>query len=257
MANLDNIEILVRSEVEKQVKEALASFAPVEQSAEIVTHGASAKTDLGLNQWLPEDVPIMDDFNEDNRIIQEAFDTLNADLADRIYPVGAIYMSVNSTDPAELFGGSWVAWGGGRVPVGIGSNGTTNYQNVEAIGGAETHVLTAAQMPSHTHTQNSHNHTQNAHTHTQNAHSHSTQPAGNDSARFVHTRSGLNANFARGIEIGLNFTEFSTTANATATNQNATAVNQATTATNQNTGGGGAHSSMQPWITCFMWKRIS
>lgn len=30
------------------------------------------------------------------------------DLVDAIYPIGSIYMSINSTDPSELFGGSWV-----------------------------------------------------------------------------------------------------------------------------------------------------
>lgn len=35
-----------------------------------------------------------------------------------LYPVGSIYMSVNSTNPVELFGfGTWKAWGAGRVPV--------------------------------------------------------------------------------------------------------------------------------------------
>lgn len=41
------------------------------------------------------------------------------DIPDKIYPVGAIYMSVNATDPGELFGGRWKRWGSGRVPVGI------------------------------------------------------------------------------------------------------------------------------------------
>lgn len=41
------------------------------------------------------------------------------DLLNAIYPVGAIYMSVADTNPAALFGGTWAAWGQGRVPVGV------------------------------------------------------------------------------------------------------------------------------------------
>ena len=33
--------------------------------------------------------------------------SLKSDLANKLYPVGSIYMSVNPTDPAELFGGTW------------------------------------------------------------------------------------------------------------------------------------------------------
>jgi microcystin-dependent protein len=41
----------------------------------------------------------------------------------------------------------------------------------------------------------------------------------------------------------------------TATNQTTTATNQSATATNQNTGGGGAHNTMQPFlVTNFMIK---
>lgn len=58
-------------------------------------------------------------------------------IFDKIYPVGSIYMSVNNTNPSLLFGGTWVAWGGGRVPVGVGNNGTNNYTQADKTGGVD------------------------------------------------------------------------------------------------------------------------
>ena len=42
------------------------------------------KTELGLNLWDPTDAPEREDFNSDNEIIQEAIDTLNADLSESL-----------------------------------------------------------------------------------------------------------------------------------------------------------------------------
>lgn len=39
--------------------------------------------------------------------LKERVNSLKSDLADKLYPVGSIYMSVNATNPAELFGGTW------------------------------------------------------------------------------------------------------------------------------------------------------
>ena len=59
--------------------------------------------------------------------------------ASNAYPVGSIYISISSTNPSELFGGTWEAFGQGRTLIGMGSNGTTNYTTIGATGGSETH----------------------------------------------------------------------------------------------------------------------
>lgn len=57
-----------------------------------------------------------------------------------IYPVGSIYLSVNSESPSVKFGGEWEAWGSGRVPVGV-DLGQTEFESVEKQGGAKTQVF--------------------------------------------------------------------------------------------------------------------
>lgn len=62
---------------------------------------------------------------------------------DFIYPIGSIYMSVNAINPEILFGGTWVAWGTGRVPVGVDTS-QTEFATVEKTGGSKY-------MQKHTH----------------------------------------------------------------------------------------------------------
>ncbi len=70
------------------------------------------------------------------------------------WPVGTVFISVVSTNPATLLGlGTWVAFATGRVLVGIDA-GQTEFDVVEETGGAKTHTLTAAEMPAHTHPEN-------------------------------------------------------------------------------------------------------
>jgi len=71
-----------------------------------------------------------------------------------IYPVGSIYINASvSTNPSTLLGfGTWVAFGAGRVMVGLDS-GQTEFDTAEETGGAKTHTLTISEMPSHTHNQ--------------------------------------------------------------------------------------------------------
>ena len=66
---------------------------------------------------------------------------------DDIYPVGSIYMSVNSTNPSTLFGGTWTQLKD-RFLLGAGSTYTNG-----STGGEASHTLTVNEMPSHSHPQ--------------------------------------------------------------------------------------------------------
>jgi microcystin-dependent protein len=156
-----------------------------------------------------------------------------ANVLGAAWPVGSVYESVLSTNPATLLGlGTWVAFGTGRVTVGIDA-GQAEFDTVEETGGVKTHQLTIAEMPSHTHVQNSHNHTQDAHSHTISNIGNTLSVAATDPDVSLIDNTG------------------------TKTTDNATATNNATTAVNQNTGGDVAHTNLQPYIVLYRWKRTA
>lgn len=62
-----------------------------------------------------------------------------------MHPIGSIYMSLESTDPALLFGGTWEQIQGRFLLA------TSDEYEVGSIGGEATHKLTVAEMPSHSH----------------------------------------------------------------------------------------------------------
>ena len=131
------------------------------------------------------------------------------DIANALYPVGSIYMSVNNTNPSTLFGGTWEAWGAGKVPVGVDTN-DTNFATVEKTGGEKQHTLTIAEMPAHNHTI-------------------PCTPTANDGSEPTYQAAQVNAE-------------------ATGNHNSIVAVSS---------GGGSPHNNLQPYITCYMWKRTA
>ena len=73
-------------------------------------------------------------------------------VLEKVYPVGSIYINATSaTNPATLLGfGTWVAFGAGKVIVGLDSS-DTDFDTAEETGGAKTHTLSISEIPSHTH----------------------------------------------------------------------------------------------------------
>lgn len=67
------------------------------------------------------------------------------DMVNTIYPIGSIYMSVNSINPQALFGGTWEQ----IKDTFLLSAGDT--YTAGTTGGEAEHILTTAEMPSHNH----------------------------------------------------------------------------------------------------------
>lgn len=157
-------------------------------------------------EWFETIKNIMDENVAGNlkKEIDEITNNLN-DIWKKIYPVGAIYLSVNNINPDVLFGGTWVRWGNGRVPIGV-DTGDSDFNIVEKIGGEKEHTLTVGEMPSHSHT-----------------------------------------------AIGGWFMN----AGGTGRNQVGGGDNASFNTTTNEAGGGRSHNNLQPYITCYMWKRTA
>ena len=68
-----------------------------------------------------------------------------AEIMLALYPIGSIYMSVNSTSPASLFGGTWEQLRD-RFLLAAGST-----YSAGSTGGEATHKLTTNEIPGHQH----------------------------------------------------------------------------------------------------------
>lgn len=88
---------------------------------------------------------IFTDSDELNEIVNAAADKACSQIMSRIYPVGSIYISVNSTSPATIFGGTWEQ----IKDTFLLSAGDT--YTAGSAGGEAEHTLNIGEMPSHAH----------------------------------------------------------------------------------------------------------
>ena len=62
------------------------------------------------------------------------------------YPVGAIYLSIDSTNPGVLFGGTWKQIAQGRTLVGVDTS-QAEFNDVKKTGGEKAHTLSVGEKP--------------------------------------------------------------------------------------------------------------
>lgn len=66
----------------------------------------------------------------------------------QVYPVGCVYLSTSEQNPGTLFGGTWIAWGQGRVPIGV-SETDADFNGEGKTGGAKTISIANKNLPAH------------------------------------------------------------------------------------------------------------
>lgn len=60
-----------------------------------------------------------------------------------MHPIGSIIFTTSSINPGVTFGGTWIEWGKGRVPVGV-NTADIEFNEVEKIGGKKEQLLRAS-----------------------------------------------------------------------------------------------------------------
>lgn len=170
------------------------------------------------------------------------------------HPVGSIYMSTSNTNPGTFLGGTWVAWGSGRVPVGVNTS-DSDFNTVEKAGGRKdaviplhNHTFTGTAMANHSHP--------HPHTHTYEKPENYTGLV--SSAGFVPSSSGSykaptldHYHHISTISTNTGGVSAASTSGASAGTPSGTISNTGVTAAVS------ANANLQPYITCYMWKRTA
>jgi microcystin-dependent protein len=157
-------------------------------------------------------------------------------VLEKVYPVGAIYMSTSATNPATVFGfGTWTAYAAGRTIVGVGTSDQAFAAG--ATGGASNVTLTTPQMPVH-----NHGVTDPGHTHTWTE---------VDSNQFLRNKPpGAGALSWNGPGLQWDYADPTGSNSVSGTNISI-----------QNAGGTGgvtqAHNNLQPYIVTYIWQRTA
>lgn len=146
-------------------------------------------------------------------------------LLDFFYPIGTIYETTSSdldttTKMNAHFGGTWEAYGSGRVLV--GKSADTEFDTIGETGGEKTHTLSVAEMPTHPHELYG---TKNLSVYSDTPYSSNSLVLNEGAVARIYWNGGGTTNYKSWYT--------------------------------GNTGGGGSHNNLQPYIVVYRYRRTA
>lgn len=157
---------------------------------------------------------------------------------DKIYPVGSIYITVNSTSPQTLFGGTWEKIEG-RFLYGLDNENIGTGWEAKDTGGSNTTTLTIENLPAHSHNFSGTTSSTQAQSHTQLTYPNNLTDNWGNEGKILGGAPG-NA--------------WSTNAISTITGDAHTHTYSGTTAS---VGSGTEFNNMPAYFCCYMWYRVA
>ncbi len=181
------------------------------------------------------------------------------EIMQEYYPVNSIYTSFSNTNPSDLFGGTWVSFGQGKTLVGVDPEDAA-YSTSNLTGGSKTHLhttqehtLTTDEIPSHVHTIAAQTISGGNHNHSMGG----LWSGGSGGKISLYIKSSGRNSISHNTESNPNYApEYYRGSHGHTLPESTTSANTTTESAHDH-GDTTTASSMQPYVTVYMWKRTA
>ena len=238
------------------------------------TKALSAKQGKELNDKIPEVIDNLTTADSAKALSANQGKVLNEQLTNiqdlikeavlATKPIGSIEINTSGDNPSTYLGGTWEAWGSGRVPIGIDTS-DSDFSTVEKTGGNKRHdhsISHTHNVPGSSHSHQTYNHTLAEDEIPSHKHQFKGVPyyGGGASVAWGNITEVLPyyypenniTTYTRGSAILENGGDSSHNHGSTSST-----TPSSVTTNSQSSSYSGYSSNVQPYITCYMWKRTA